>query len=96
MCIDFFDMGWNHQPFHEPKNYPFAEMELKKPSNFEQMKEVVMKLAQGRSFSRIDFYQVGEKVYFGEITFYPTSGMGGFNPEEWDYKFGSLIELPQL
>jgi hypothetical protein len=31
--------------------------------------------------------------FFEEITFPPTSG-GGFDPEEWDYTFGSLVTLP--
>lgn len=93
MCIDFFDMNWDHQPFHEPKTYPFAKIQLKKPIGFELMKDAARKLAQGRSFSRIDFYQAGEKVFFGEITFYPTSGMGGFEPIEWDYSLGKLIHL---
>ena len=93
MNIDFFDMEWNHQPFHEPRNYPFAEIEPQRPSCFEQMKVAARKLSKGRSFSRIDFYHVNNKALFGEITFFPTSGMGGFFPEEWDYKFGSLIKL---
>ncbi len=93
MSIDFFDMNWKHQPFHEPKNYPFADQKPTKPVCFVQMKEAAHKLAQGRSFSRIDFYQVGGNVYFGEITFFPTSGMGGFDPEEWDNYLGSLIKL---
>lgn len=96
MTIDFFDMNWNHQPFHEPKNYPFAEQEPTKPVSFAQMKEAAHKLAQGRSFSRIDFYQVGDKAYFGEITFYPTSGMGGFEPQKYDTLLGQMITLPNL
>ena len=47
----------------------------------------------GESFVRIDFYNINGKIYFGEITFFPTSGFGGFDPIEWDYKFGSMIDL---
>lgn len=93
MCIDFFDCDWNHQPFHEPKNYPFAEVEPQKPSCFEKMWNMARKLAQGKAFSRIDFYQVKDKVYFGEITFYPTGGIGGFDPEKYDEIFGQMINL---
>lgn len=94
MCVDFFDRNWTHQPFHEPHNYPFAEIELKKPNNLDLMWNAAAKLATNIPFSRIDFYDVGDKVYFGEITFFPTSGLGGFDPEEWDYKFGNLTTLP--
>ena len=77
MCIDFFDHEWNHQPFHEPCDYPFANKEPLKPQNFNKMWEAAAKLAKDKAFSRIDFYDVGTNVYFGEITFFPTSGMGG-------------------
>ena len=95
MCIDFFDMKWRHQPFHEPKNYPFADIEPARPMHFDRMQDAARQLTKGRAFCRIDFYEVGDKVYFGEITFYPTSGMGGFDPEEWDYSFGKWITLPK-
>lgn len=94
MCIDFFDMDWVHQPFHEPKNYPFAEVEPARPALFDKMRNASRLLAQGKVFSRIDFYQVRDLVLFGEITFYPTSGMGGFMPEVFDTVLGQMITLP--
>lgn len=93
-CVDFFDVKWNHQPVHEPRYLPFADVEPKCPSQFEKMWELAGLLAKGKPFSRIDFFNVGESVYFGEITLFPTSGMGGFDPEEWDDVFGSWIQLP--
>ena len=32
-------------------------------------------------------------MYFGELTFYPASGMGAFVPEEWDEKLGRMLNL---
>ncbi len=69
---------------------------IKKPINFEKMKELAEKLAKDKSFVRIDFYEIRGKIYFGEITFYPNSGYEKFEPEEWDYKLGSLIKLPKV
>lgn len=94
MCIDFFDYNWIHQPFHEPKNYPFAPQEPVKPICLDEMWKLARKLAGDRAFSRIDFYQAKNKVLFGEITFYPTSGMGGFSPDNWDEVFGNMLILP--
>ena len=94
MCIDFFDHEWNHQPFHEPRKYPFADVEPPKPKYYEKMWDLSNKLAQDKVFSRIDFYEVGDKVYFGEITFYPTSGFGGFEPSNYDTIIGQLLQLP--
>lgn len=93
MCIDFFDKDWHHQPFHEPKNYPFADVEPQRPNNYEQMWNAARELAKDKDFSRIDFYQIQDNVYFGEITFYPTSGFGGFNPENYDEILGKMITL---
>ena len=47
--------------------------------------------------SDIPPYEISEvngKVYFGEITFFPASGMAPFNPKDCDYMLGSWIELP--
>lgn len=94
MCCDFFDKNWNHQPFHEPRLYPFSDYQLEKPSNYEEMWNLAKKLAKGKPFSRIDFYEVRGKIYFGEITFFPTTGMGGFDPEVFDQIFGEMLLLP--
>ena len=65
-----------------------------KPVCFEEMKELAAKLSIGIPQARIDFYEVNGKVYFGEITFFHWGGMKPFDPEEWDYKFGEWIKLP--
>ena len=41
-----------------------------------------------------DFYEINNKVYFGELTFFPASGLEGFTPAEWDKTLGGWIELP--
>ena len=45
---------------------------------------------------RIDFYEVGNRILFGEITFFSMSGMTPYSPEEWDYRFGEWIKLPSI
>ena len=94
MSIDFFDKNWKHQDFHEPKDFPFAKIEPTKPINYDLMWNLAEKLSKNIPFVRIDFYNVNGQIYFGEITFFPTSGLGGFDPQEWDLKFGQLIKLP--
>ena len=58
------------------------------------MIELAEKLSDGMPFVRIDFYENDNKILFGEMTFYPGSGMEEFTPEEWDYTLGSWINLP--
>lgn len=95
MCIDFFDEKWNHQPFHEPKEFPFSKKVIFCPQNFQKMLDFSRKISASHPFLRVDFYEIRGALYFGEITFYPTSGIGGFSPEEWDLKFGKMIDLTQ-
>ncbi|MCI2108029.1 MAG: hypothetical protein LKJ95_04895 [Bacteroidales bacterium] len=97
-CSDFFDKEWKRQSFYEPAAFPHAQFDIYPPDNIEQMWDLAGKLASDidSPFVRIDFYNVQGQIYFGEITFFPTSGFGGFNPEEWDLKFGRMITLPEL
>ncbi|WP_251293929.1 ATP-grasp fold amidoligase family protein [Escherichia coli] len=46
-------------------------------------------------FARVDFYSVNKKVYFGEITFYPWSGMVQFQPDSFDFDMGDKFILPK-
>lgn len=57
------------------------------------MIELAELLAKDTSFIRADFYEVNERIYFGEITFYPASGFGVFQDKDTDYKWGNLLKL---
>jgi len=90
--FDFFDMDFNHLPFtngHENATNP-----IHKPQNFELMIELARKLSVGIPHVRVDLYSINGKVYFGELTFSHWGGMVAFEPEEWDYTFGSWLNLP--
>lgn len=93
--IDFYDMDWNHMPFCGllPPNYDKVPLGngAGRPDCFEEMKYVAAKLSEGFPFSRIDLYNIGGEIYFGEVTFYPASGYGVFDPDEWDFKLGDLM-----
>jgi hypothetical protein len=92
--IDFFDMDWNLQPFIGLMNsVENSVIPIKKPVNFKLMKEIAEILSYDYKFSRIDLYEINNKVYFGEITFYPFSGMGVFRPDEWNWKLGKMIDI---
>ncbi len=91
--FDFFDMEFNHLPF--TNGHPNAGREIAKPQGFEEMKQLAAKLSQNIPHIRVDFYDINGKIYFGELTFYHWSGLTPFEPEEWDYTFGSWIKLPR-
>jgi hypothetical protein len=62
-----FDREWNYLPFTIGKNYPI-DSPPNKPSNFEAMLEVAVKLAQQFDYIRIDLYSNGKEILVGELT----------------------------
>lgn len=90
--FDFFDVDFNHLPFSN--GHSNAEIPPAKPEKFEIMKGLAGKLSKGIPQIRVDFYEVNDRVYFGELTFSHWSGMKPFKPKEWDYTFGEWIRLP--
>ena len=90
---NFYDISWNLQPFTREKHKNSNE-QIKKPKNLDEMITVAEKLSKDIPFVRVDLYEINGKVYFGELTFYPSSGFEGFEPEEWDKKLGDMLELP--
>ena len=45
-------------------------------------------LSEGMSFVRVDFYEINGSPRFGEMTFYPSGGLGCFDPPEYDIIVG--------
>ena len=91
--FDFYDESFNHLPF--TNGHPNADKRPQKPYRFDEMKALAEKLSQGIPHVRVDFYEVNNRIYFGEMTFFHWSGFKPFVPEDWDYKFGSWLELPE-
>lgn len=89
---DFYDFNWNHMEFTREKheNNPNG---IRKPKNLEIMFNIAKALSKNIPFVRVDLYDIKGKVFFGELTFSPSSGYEGFKPKEWDEKLGNLIEL---
>jgi len=90
--FDFFDTDFNHIPV--TNGHPNALHKISKPTGFEIMKKLAAKLSKGIPHVRVDFYDIDGKIYFGELTFFHWSGLMPFEPEKWDYIFGSWIQLP--
>ena len=89
----YFDMDYNALPFYN--SGPHAEKPIPKPGTFVEMKRLAENLSADMAHLRVDLYEVEGKVYFGELTFYDSSGMAKFDPPEWDEKIGSWLRLPE-
>lgn len=90
---DFFNKNWEKLELKRP-NAPNSEQQIPKPKELIEMLEFSEKISKNIPFARTDFYVVDGKIYFGEITFYPASGLESFSPEKWDEILGDWIKLP--
>ena len=77
--------------FGEAEYPPKPEKELDLPANLSIMITFAEELSKDLPFLRVDFYSINNRIYFGELTFYPSSGMGKFTSFEWDKNIGSMI-----
>ena len=64
-----------------------------RPDNLKEMLDIAKKLSEDFLFARIDLYSLEEKIYFGEITFFPWSGYMEFEPDEFDYILGENFKI---
>lgn len=88
---NIYDAEFNLLPVWETR--PNADYPVEKPANFEKMVEIARKLSQPFPHCRVDLYNVDGTIYFGEITFYHGGGCNKIEPEEWDIKMGSWIDI---
>ena len=90
---NYYDLEGTFLPFGELGFHFLKEKKFFQPTNFQEMLDIVTKLCQGFPFIRVDLYNVSGRIHFGELTFFPYSGMMKFAPEEWDYKLGELLKI---
>lgn len=88
---DFFDMDFNHLEMRMKD--PNSRVLPQKPHLFDEMKEIAEKLSREIPFVRVDLYVVGERIFFGELTFFHNSGFVTIHPDYWEKKLGDWIIL---
>jgi hypothetical protein len=59
------------------------------PPNYRDMFEIARTLSAGTDFVRVDLYNLGGRIVFGELTNYPQSGLRKFDPRSFDLTLGS-------
>lgn len=70
--ITYFDGNWNHLPGR--LNPPVDGPSMPAPENLQLMMELSAKLSEGLDFIRVDLYDLGDRVVFGELTSFPGGG----------------------
>lgn len=92
---NFYDAKWNRLPMDS--DYPNNEnYEKDKPQRLDEMLHYARILSKGLRFVRTDFFIVKNKIYFGEITFYPGAGFKRWTPVEMDLKYAAMINTDSI
>lgn len=94
----FMDRNWNMIT----NGYGEKDIPVEKPICFEKAIALAEKLSEPFPFVRVDFYLLGERIVFGELTFTPAAGMDidhKLKPldsdEDLDHIYGKILELPK-
>jgi hypothetical protein len=91
---NFYDLKWNDLGILS--DCPNSDKPIPKPYGLEKMIEIARDIAKDFPFVRVDFYSVNQKVYIGELTFYPWSGCVQYTPDSFDFELGSYFTLPPV
>lgn len=87
---DIFDCDWNRTEIRLGlRNNPEPML---KPKMLEEMVSLATRIANQFSYVRVDFYEVGDKIYFGELTFTPGGGLCQMRPPTVQREWGSYFE----
>lgn len=88
---NFYTTEWQRiDAVSDHKNF---EPDIAAPQNLEFMIEVAERLSAPFPHVRVDLYNIGGKVFFGEMTFYPWSGYVQYTPDSFDYDLGEEFFL---
>ena len=89
----YYDLNWERIE-GDSNTSSYLAMDVPRPSNFDEMVEVVTALCQGFIFIRVDLYSIKERIYFGELTFFPWGGKKRLSVERFNRELGDMMQLP--
>lgn len=91
--LDYYTPEWKKADLQRI-DANISAREIEKPKKLDDMLSIAGRLSKDMYYARIDLYYVNGKIYFGEITLYPTGGFSTFTRYEDDLLLGSYIKLP--
>lgn len=89
---NIYDVDWNYLEVNSDKD-SLGDV-IDPPEELKKMTKIAEKLSEDFPFVRVDLYYVNNKIYFGELTFYPWTGYVQFTPDEFDFELGKKMSFP--
>jgi hypothetical protein len=87
-CINLYDRNWKRFDVRLYARRPPHTGDIPPPAHLAEMIELAEAMTKDFPYVRLDLYEIGGQVKFGEFTFYPGGGFDKFDPPSWDYEFG--------
>lgn len=92
-----YDMDWNDHPEYLIFDHIYIKGKLlPKPKNFESMVKAAEKLSAPFPEVRTDLYNIGGRIYFGELTFTSYGGLMNHYSDKFQKLAGNLIDLSKV
>ena len=99
---NWYNKDWEREPYKwssKKESGQFTDPrkeEVARPINLEKMIALSEKLADSFDYVRVDWYDVDNRLYFGELTFHHDGGYRPILPEKWDLKLGQELKISKV
>lgn len=94
--FDHFDRYWNHLKYQYVDHEKPLDYTISKPKMMDEMFRIAETLAKPFPYVRVDLYCEKDKIYFGELTFYPQSGFDTDFTKETDLYLGGKLDIASI
>ena len=91
---NLYDAQWNR--IEARIEWPNKECEIPAPEKLDEMIAIAEKLSEDFPAVRVDLYYFDNNIYFGELTFYHSSGYQSLYPEDFALQMGEWINLKNI
>ena len=94
--VNIYDLDWNVHPEVSvfTDHYRDGQGRVPRPKNLPRMLEAAARLSEGFPEVRVDLYEVGGNLYFGELTFASLCGKMDFFTQDYLEELGRQCVLP--
>ena len=93
----FFTPDWELLPFQFTSKAKYKKITKPinepRPQGLDKMIEIGTEIAKNFKYVRVDFYDMGDKFYFSEITLYHGAGYNSFYPAEYSDQYAELLKI---
>lgn len=96
--VNIYDLDWNVHPEVSvfTDHYRDGEGKVPRPECLDRMLSAAARLSEGFPEVRVDFYEAGGRLYFGEMTFASLCGKMDFYTQDYLEELGRQCVLPAV